>query len=63
VLRVNGTSSRIGLANGSCLDASTDIDPRGVGVAHSQVHDERGPIGHSLQERFIDRLRVAPPSV
>ena len=46
-----------------CLDASTDVDPRGVGVAHSRLYDERGPIGHSLQGLFIDRLRVAPPGV
>ena len=46
-----------------CLDASTDVDPHGVGVAHSRLYDERGPIGRSLQGLFIDRLRVTPPSV
>jgi hypothetical protein len=46
-----------------CLDAETDVDPRGVGVAHSHLYDERGPIGHSLQGLFIDKLRVAPPAV
>jgi Thioesterase-like superfamily len=44
-----------------CLDASTDVDPGGVGVAHSRLHDERGPIGRSLQALYIDRLRTAPP--
>jgi Thioesterase-like superfamily len=46
-----------------CLDASTDIDSRGLGVAYSRLYDERGPIGHSLQGLFIDKLLVAPPSV
>jgi acyl-CoA thioesterase len=45
------------------LDATTDVDRRGVGVAHSRLYDERGPIGRSLQGLFIDRLRVTPPSV
>lgn len=46
-----------------CLDASTDVDRRGVGVAHSRLYDERGPIGRSLQGLFIDKLRVTPPRV
>jgi hypothetical protein len=46
-----------------CLDASTDVDPHGVGVAHSRLYDERGPIGRALQGLFIDRLRVTPPGV
>jgi hypothetical protein len=46
-----------------CLDAGTDVDRRGVGVAHSRLYDERGAIGHSLQGLFIDKLRVTPPSV
>ena len=46
-----------------CLDASTDVDPHGAGVAYSRLYDERGPIGHSLQALFIDRLRVTPPGV
>jgi hypothetical protein len=46
-----------------CLDARTDIDHRGTGVAYSRLYDERGPIGHSLQGLFVDKLRVAPPSV
>ena len=45
-----------------CLDATTDVDPRGVGVAYSRLYDEGGPIGHSLQGLFIDKLRVTPPS-
>jgi Thioesterase-like superfamily len=44
-----------------CLDASTDVDTRGVGVAHSRLYDERGPIGRSLQALYIDRVRIATP--
>jgi hypothetical protein len=44
-----------------CLDASTDLDPRGVGVAHSRLYDERGAIGESLQALYVDRLRVVGP--
>jgi hypothetical protein len=46
-----------------CLDASTDVDAHGVGVAHSRLYDQRGAIGRSLQGLFIDRLRVTPPRV
>lgn len=46
-----------------CLDANTDADSRGIGVAHSRLYDERGPIGHSLQSLYIDRLRAAPSTL
>jgi Thioesterase-like superfamily len=38
-----------------CLDASTDVDRRGIGLAHSRLYDERGPVGRSLQGLYIDR--------
>jgi hypothetical protein len=41
-----------------CLEASTDIDPHGMGVAHSRLHDERGPLGLSLQALYVERRRV-----
>jgi len=44
-----------------CLDATTDVDTHGIGLAHSRLYDERGPIGHSLQALFVDR-RETPPS-
>lgn len=44
-----------------CLDATTDVDSRGIGLAHSRLSDERGPVGHSLQALFIDKLQSAPP--
>jgi acyl-coenzyme A thioesterase PaaI-like protein len=46
-----------------CLDATTDVDRRGIGLAHSRLYDEHGPIGHSLQALFVDRLRTAPPGI
>lgn len=46
-----------------CLEASTDVDSRGIGLAHSRLYDERGPVGHSLQALFIDKLRVTPPGI
>ena len=42
------------------LDATTDVDGRGVGVAYSRLYDQRGPVGHSLQSLFIDRRRAPP---
>jgi hypothetical protein len=44
-----------------CLDASTGLDPHGVGVAHSRLYDEHGTIGWSLQALYVDRLRVVEP--
>jgi hypothetical protein len=35
------------------LEASTAIDPSGVGVATSVLRDERGPIGHTHQTLFV----------
>jgi hypothetical protein len=42
-----------------CLDASTDAEPLGVGVAHSRLYDETARIGRSLQALFIDRVQSA----
>jgi hypothetical protein len=36
-----------------CLDASTTIDERGVGVANATLHDSERPIGRSLQSLFV----------
>jgi hypothetical protein len=45
-----------------CLDASTDADATGIGLAHSRLYDERGLVGRSLQALFIDRLASPPPA-
>jgi acyl-CoA thioesterase len=42
-----------------CLDATTEVDPRGVGLAHSRLYDERGPVGRSLQGLYVDRRPAA----
>jgi hypothetical protein len=38
-----------------CIDARSELDPAGVGVAHSVLSDERGSIGHALQALLVDR--------
>jgi acyl-CoA thioesterase len=40
-----------------CLDAVTRIEPHGIGLATSDLYDERGPIGRSLQSLVIDSLQ------
>jgi hypothetical protein len=37
-----------------CLDAVTRIEPHGIGLAVSDLYDEHGPIGRSLQSLVID---------
>jgi len=54
--------SRAARSEWICLEASTDVDSRGIGVAHSRLYDERGPIGHSLQALYIERRDTASPS-
>ena len=36
-----------------CLDAETTVQPTGIGLAASVVHDERGPIGRTSQSLFL----------
>ena len=36
-----------------CLDAITIPEPTGVGLADTQLHDERGPIGRALQTLLV----------
>jgi hypothetical protein len=38
------------------LDAATAVEPTGVGLAASVLHDEHGPVGRSLQGLLVDRL-------
>jgi hypothetical protein len=42
-----------------CLDSSTEVDARGIGLAHSRLYDDRGPVGRSLQALYIDRRTTA----
>ena len=39
-----------------CLDALTRAEQVGVGLAESALHDERGPIGRSIQALLVDHL-------
>jgi Thioesterase-like superfamily len=36
-----------------CLDARTSVDPAGVGLARSTMHDLDGPIGVAVQALFV----------
>jgi hypothetical protein len=36
-----------------CLEARTTVEPEGVGLAESRIHDERGPIGRGAQALFV----------
>ena len=38
------------------LEAATAAEPVGVGLAVSRLHDERGPLGMSLQSLLVDHL-------
>lgn len=38
-----------------CLDAATYVSAHGIGLAESQLFDEQGPIGRSVQSLLIDR--------
>jgi hypothetical protein len=35
------------------LDSETALSPDGTGLAHSTLHDERGPVGHALQSLLV----------
>lgn len=42
-----------------CLDAETTVQPTGIGLAASVVHDEEGLIGRTSQSLFLER-RTTP---
>jgi uncharacterized protein (TIGR00369 family) len=42
------------------LDATTRVDPQGVGTAEGDLFDERGRVGHCVQTLLIDRLPARP---
>lgn len=41
-----------------CLEAQTTVSPRGVGLAVSALHDERGPIGRASQSLLIGERKA-----
>ena len=36
------------------LDSRTTLERAGLGLAHSRLHDERGPIGLAAQSLFVE---------
>lgn len=36
-----------------CLDAVTTVEPDGIGLTETALHDERGPIGRALQSLVV----------
>jgi hypothetical protein len=37
------------------LDSRTSIDPVGIGLSESVLHDEQGPVGRALQSLYVSR--------
>lgn len=44
-----------------CLEAATDAQAHGIGLTRARLHDERGPIGVSLQTLLVEP-RSGPPA-
>jgi hypothetical protein len=43
-----------------CIESSAWVQPTGVGMAESRVHDEQGPLGRAVQSLLVEpasRLR------
>ena len=38
---------------GVCLDARTSIDPAGIGLAQSTLHDQQGEFGRAVQMLYV----------
>ncbi|MEV7614507.1 thioesterase family protein [Streptomyces sp. NPDC089799] len=36
-----------------CVQARTSVDPAGIGLADSRLHDEKGPIGRGAQSLYV----------
>ena len=43
-----------------CLESGAWVQPHGVGLAETRLHDERGPIGQALQSLLIEPITVRP---
>ncbi|TMM16671.1 MAG: thioesterase family protein [Actinobacteria bacterium] len=48
--------NRLPVGEWVCLEARTEVEGHGIGMAHSRLHDERGPIGRSAQSLLLERL-------
>jgi hypothetical protein len=47
--------SRLPAGEWVCLDAASRYEPTGIGIAVSNLHDEIGPIGRSIQSLLLDQ--------
>jgi hypothetical protein len=43
-----------------CLESGSWVNPHGVGLAQTRLHDERGPIGSALQTLLLESMSVRP---
>jgi len=43
-----------------CLEAHSWLQPGGTGLAHSVLHDVRGPMGYAVQSLLFDRRAAQP---
>jgi hypothetical protein len=48
--------NRLPVGEWVCLEAHTEVEGHGVGMAHSRLHDEVGPIGRSAQSLLLEPL-------
>ena len=46
--------SRLPVGEWVCLDARSRYEPNGIGIATSDLYDEDGPIGRSIQSLLLD---------
>jgi hypothetical protein len=43
-----------------CLESGAWVQPHGVGLAETRLHDERGPVGQALQTLLVESIEVRP---
>jgi hypothetical protein len=43
-----------------CLESGAWVQPHGVGLAETRLHDERGPIGQAAQTLLVESIDVRP---
>ncbi|HWC39857.1 MAG TPA: thioesterase family protein [Acidimicrobiales bacterium] len=48
--------NRLPVGEWVCLEARTDVEAHGVGMAYSRLHDEHGPIGRAVQSLLLEPL-------
>jgi hypothetical protein len=48
--------NRLPVGEWVCLEARTDVEGNGVGMAHSRLHDQLGSIGRSVQSLLLEPL-------